>query len=49
MEGVEHRDRLGQGVADGVGVAAETVQGGVFDADGDLDALLGEPVREHPP
>jgi hypothetical protein len=38
MEGVEHRDRVRELVVDGVGVAAERVQGGVLDV---VDELLG--------
>ena len=49
MERVQDGGRVGQCIADGVGVAAERVQGGVLDGHGDLDALLCEPVREHPP
>jgi hypothetical protein len=44
MKGVQHGDRVGQLVADRVGIAPEGVQGGVFDSHGDLDALLGQPV-----
>jgi len=38
VEGVEDGDRVGQLVADGVGVAAERVQRGLLD-------LPGEPLR----
>ena len=38
VEGVQHRDRVGQLVSDGVGVAAERVQRGLLN-------LPGEPVR----
>ena len=36
VEGVQHRDRVGQLVAHRVGVAAERVQGGVLDPGGEL-------------
>ena len=44
VEGVEDRDRVGQLVADRVGVAPERIQRCVLDGDGDLEALLLEPV-----
>ena len=44
VEGVEHRDGVGQLVADRVGVAAERVQRGVLDAGDELGQLGLEPV-----
>ncbi|MBO0879701.1 MAG: hypothetical protein J2P17_04890 [Mycobacterium sp.] len=44
VERVEHGDRVWELVADGVGVAAERVQGGVLDAGDELGQLAFQPV-----
>lgn len=48
VERIEDSDGVWQFVTDGVGVATERVQRGVFDAHGDLDALLDQPVGVDP-
>ena len=44
MEGVEHRDRVGELVTDRVRIATERIQRGLFDAGGESVGLVLQPL-----